>query len=116
MKDVYIYIMHSFYSTTDIHFFDILRILRSSVSKQMFIPKTTLNIRKRAFSMAAPTIWNQLPIAIKYSETMDTFRKKFKTYLFEIAFQPYNFGSSILKWCFQSADLPSSTAFNLLIF
>ena len=35
-----------------------------------------------------PTIWNQLPIAIKSSEAIDTFRKKLKTYLFEIAFPP----------------------------
>ena len=31
--------------------------------------------------MAAPIIWNQLPIAIKSSVTIDTFRKKLKTYL-----------------------------------
>ena len=36
--------------------------------------------------MAAPTIWNQLPSAIKSSETIDTFRKKLETHLFEIAF------------------------------
>ena len=42
----------------------------------LFVPKTTgkLNIGKRAFSVAAPTIWNQLPIKIKSSETIDTFR------------------------------------------
>ena len=30
-----------------------------------------LNIGERAFSVAAPAIWNQLPITIKSSETMD---------------------------------------------
>ncbi len=66
----------------------ISRTLTSSVSKQLFVPETNLNIGKRDFSVAAPTIWNQLPIAIKSSETMDTFRRKSKTYLFEIAFPP----------------------------
>ena len=37
-------------------------------------------------SVAAPTIWKQVPITITYSETIDTFRKKLKTYLFDIAF------------------------------
>ena len=44
------------------HFYDIARILRSSVSKQFFVTKTKLNTGKRAFSVAAPTIWNRLTI------------------------------------------------------
>ena len=59
-----------------LHFSDISRTLRSLVSKQRFVPKTKLSIGKRAFSVAAPTLWNQLPITIKCSETIDTFRKK----------------------------------------
>ena len=55
---------------------------------KLFIPKTKLNIGKRAFSVAAPTIWNKLPIVIKSSETTGTISKKIKTYLFEIAFPP----------------------------
>ena len=50
--------------------------------------KTKLNIGKRAYSVAAPTIWNQLHIAIKSFETIGTFRMKLKTYLFEIALTP----------------------------
>ena len=33
-----------------------------------------LNIGKSVFSVAAPTNWNQLPVMIKSSETIDTFR------------------------------------------
>ena len=78
---------------------DVSRTRRSSVAKQrFFFRKTKLYIGKRAFSVAAPTIWNQLAIAIKSSETMDTFRKQLKTYLFDIAFPPYyNFGGSMLQ-------------------
>ena len=61
------------------------RTLRSSASKQLFVLKTKLNIGKHAFSVAAPMTWNELPIAIKSSDPVDTFRKKLKTYLFEIA-------------------------------
>ena len=49
------------------------------------------NISKCAFSVTVLT-------KIKSSETVDTFHKKPKTYLFEIAFLPYIFGGSMLQW------------------
>ena len=49
------------------------------VSKQLFVPKHKLDIDKHAFSVAVPTISNQLPITIKSSETIATFRRQFKT-------------------------------------
>ena len=45
-----------------------------------FVPKTKLNIGKRAFSVATRAIWNQLPVMIKSSETIDTFRNKLEKY------------------------------------
>ena len=39
---------------------------------------TKLNIGKCVFSVAAPTIWNQLPIAIKSSETTSMFHENSK--------------------------------------
>ena len=51
---------------------------------QVSVPKISLNIGKRAFSVAAPTIWNQLAITIKSSETIDTFHKKLKTYCLKL--------------------------------
>ena len=38
------------------------------LSNSFFVPKTKLNIGKRAFSVAASIIWNQLPIAITSSD------------------------------------------------
>ena len=58
------------------HFSDVPRTLRSSVSKQLIVPKIKLNFGKCVFSVAVPTIWNQLPITIKSSETTATFRNK----------------------------------------
>ena len=74
-----------------------LRTVRTSVSIQLFVPKTKLNIGKCAFSLAAPTIWNYLPITIKSYEAIDTFREKLKIYLLEIAFAQYIFGGLILQ-------------------
>ena len=61
---------------------------RSSISQQLIVPKTNLNLGKRVFSVAAPRVWNELPITLKTSEAIAIFRKKLKTYLFQIAFPP----------------------------
>ena len=50
---------------------------------------------KRVFSVAVPTIWNQLPITITFSQINATFKKKINTYLFEIAFPPIIVGDSL---------------------
>ena len=48
--------------------------------------RTKLNLGKRAFSVAAPIIWNELPTTLKSCESLASFRKNLKTYLFKIAF------------------------------
>ena len=40
------------------------------------MPKTKLNLGKRAFSVAASNVWSELPITLKTSETLAVFRKK----------------------------------------
>ena len=47
-------------------------------------PKATLG--ERAFAFAAPKLWNALPRPIRESTSVDTFKRKFKTHLFEKAF------------------------------
>ena len=64
------------------------RQLRSSTSQQLSIPRTKLNLGKRAFSVAAPIIWNELPTTLQSCESLASFRKHLKTYLFKIAFPP----------------------------
>ena len=72
------------YLASLLHLANIPRQLRSSISQQLILPKTKLNLDKRAFSVAAPRVWNELPITFKTSETIAIFRKKLKTYLFQI--------------------------------
>ena len=38
---------------------------------------------KRAFSVAAPRLWNSLPMELRTSTSIDIFKKKLKTYLFK---------------------------------
>ena len=47
-------------------------------------PKATLG--ERAFVFAAPKLWNVLPRLIRESTSVDTFKRKLKTHLFEKAF------------------------------
>ena len=76
------------YLASLLHFSNIPRQLRSSTSQQLSIPRTKLNLVKRAFSVAAPIIWNELPTTLKSCESLASFRKNLKTYLFKIAFSP----------------------------
>ena len=74
------------YLASLLHFSNIPRQLRSSTSQQLSIPRTKLNLGKRAFSVAASIIWNELPTTHKSCESLSSFRKNLKTYLFKIAF------------------------------
>ena len=76
------------YLASLLQFSNIPRQLRSSTSQQLSIPRTNLNLGKRAFSVAAPIIWNELPTTLKSCESLASFRKNLKTYLFKIAFPP----------------------------
>jgi len=41
---------------------------------------------ERAFSVAGPRLWNDLPIQLKMSETVNSFKTALKTYLFRQAY------------------------------
>ena len=74
------------YLASVLHFSNIPRQHRASTSQQLSIHKTKLNLGKRAFSVAAPIVWNELPTTLKSCESLASFRKHLKTYLFKIAF------------------------------
>ena len=38
---------------------------------------------KRAFRYSAPRLWNQLSLEMRTEKSIDTFKKKLKTYLFK---------------------------------
>jgi len=40
----------------------------------------------RAFAVAAPKRWNDLPLHIKLTESLSVFKSHFKTHLFSLAF------------------------------
>ena len=53
----------------------------------LIVPKSpTTTYGDRAFSIAAPKLWNNLPDSEKYAETVKQFKSLDKTYLFKEAF------------------------------
>ena len=63
-----------------------VRTLRSSDLDQLNVPRVRTTIGSRAFSVAAPRLWNELPLEIRCAKTQFSFRKKLKTYFFGQAF------------------------------
>ena len=63
------------------------RTLRSSEQLLLAVPKTKLKLRgNRAFSVAAPKLWNELPLHIRQAPTILVFKSRLKTYLYSLAF------------------------------
>jgi len=54
--------------------------MRSTDAPRLFVPRTRTEIAKRAFSVAAPNVWNSLPIDIRNTDCLCTFRNKLKTH------------------------------------
>ena len=64
------------------------RQLRSFNSNLLFVPSVKTNVGTRAFSIAAPTLWNSLPVNVKSVGNITTFCCKIKTHLFKLAYPP----------------------------
>ena len=63
------------------------RSLRSAEKYLLEVPKVRLKTYgERAFSVAAPKLWNALPLDIKLSPSVPVFKSRLKTHLFRIAF------------------------------
>ncbi|KAL3063680.1 hypothetical protein OYC64_000086 [Pagothenia borchgrevinki] len=78
----------STYRTSSAHM-PLPRNLRSSDSGLLTTPRTNLQtFGDRAFSVAAPTLWNALPAEIRNIPTLDAFKRALKTHLFAKAFDP----------------------------
>ena len=62
------------------------RRLRSSEQRLLTVPRTNLKYGTRAFSVAAPSLWNSLPPDIRATDSYECFKKMLKTHLFRVAF------------------------------
>ena len=72
-----------------LHYTNGPRLLCSSSQNFLAVPRTRLKTYvygDRAFSSAAPRLWNQLPPELRGVTPVDQFRKHLKTYLFKLAY------------------------------
>ncbi len=61
--------------------------LRSADQLLLNVPKTKRKLRgDRAFAVAAPKLWNDLPLPIRQVSSLSLFKSTLKTYLFSLAF------------------------------
>ncbi len=59
------------------------RSLRSSNTLSLQVPRIKRSWGNRSFSYLGPKHWNDLPIEIRQSPSLDSFKTRLKTYLFE---------------------------------
>ena len=53
----------------------------------LVVPRSRLKTYgDRSFEVAAPQLWNSLPVEIRASETIEQFKSKLKTHLFQICY------------------------------
>ena len=57
--------------------------LRSADKGNLIEPKTLTEFGKRSFAFAGPHLWNKLQINIRQSSSVDIFKKRLKTFLFD---------------------------------
>jgi len=63
------------------------RTLRSSSSDLLIVPQRVKTVTaSRAFRVAAPTIWNNLPDYVKVADSFNVLKRRLKCHLFDAAF------------------------------
>ena len=63
-----------------------VRTLRSSTSALLVIPFVGSDFASDAFSVSAPTLWNNLPQDVRSCANQATFKSRLKSHLFSLAF------------------------------
>ena len=62
------------------------RTLRLSSTPRLIIPRTRTELAKRAFSVAAPALWNSLPADVVDANSLLSIKKHLKTHLYQRAY------------------------------
>ena len=60
--------------------------LRYASTTNYTIPRLLTKFGERAFSFAGPTAWNSLPHELRAAPTLNSFKRRLKTHLFNTAF------------------------------
>ena len=57
----------------------------------LIVPRTRLEFGKRAFAFAGPAAWNSLPDVVRSAESIDTFKRRLKSFLFSVSYPGLSF-------------------------
>jgi len=68
-----------------LHSYTPVRTLRSANKNLLAVPSSRTILADRAFSRAAPTVWNALLSSVTSVNTFPSFKKALKTHLFQLA-------------------------------
>ena len=60
--------------------------LRSFTSGDYVVPRSKTEFGKRAFCVAEPTTWNELPPELRHMRDIQTYKRALKTHLFNAAY------------------------------
>ena len=72
--------------------YSLSRSLRSSGAGLLSLPKVKKkSAGQRAFAYRAPFLWNRLPLVIREADSVDLFKGKLKTHLYNLAFGTQEF-------------------------
>ena len=92
---ILLFVFKSFHGLAPSYISDLLelyvpkRTLRSAGKLLLVVPKSNLVHRgDRAFSVAAPKLWNELPLTIKLAPSLTVFKTRLKTHFYSQAFNP----------------------------
>ena len=80
------------------------RSLRSNRGITLMVPRIRTNTGARAFSSCTPSLWNNLPPSVRSATSVATYRRRLKTYLFDLAFSPVDTGVPNGLWCYGTAS------------
>ena len=64
--------------------------LRSSAKDDYVTQRTSSSFGRRAFAVAGPSEWNNLPVSIRHASSIGSFKSKLKTHLFQIYYSDNN--------------------------
>jgi len=70
---------------TDLSYVSAVLLLLSSDTNLLYVRRVRTFLASRGFSVAAPTIWNSLPLDIRNSYSIASFHRQLKTFLFSIS-------------------------------
>ena len=76
------------------------RTLRSCSQEILTVPRSrTVTYDDRAFSIAGPKLWNELPLSLRKVKSVDVFKSQLKTYLFKQAYNCWPLFILIARFC-----------------